>query len=323
MKDFHVTVTHDDESNTELAVLRIASASQNSQSQFYPKAVRVNTAALSDLHWKIVSKLRLHQIDSVQVTVSLQLANDKTITFADIDQAMSFDTRITATTSSVSLRWQFLFCADGKEHLHSVYVRVGEKPNPAMLIQRAMSLSSEDLESFDKEAMAPVSCRVDFFDGRFSGELLSVVSEWVAALPKAEPTFGLIRWLDDREALIGSYVVAVTPMIALAASIGLWLHMVPEDKAESLRTALAWAMGTGIAFLMSRHISWILMRAFAKHISRMNAIPVFEITSGDRQRLTKFLAKSHKSTIFAIATAIFYGFLKGMGIWLAALAFAS
>lgn len=317
MRDFQVSLMSDDSSQNELTVLKVASASKNSQSQFFSDPVRVTGASLADIHRKMIAKLKLHSIDAVTLSLSLKLANDKTIVFADVNQLQSFDAKVDSLTSLISMRWQFIFNNEGEDHLHSVYLRISERPNPAMLLQRAMTLSSDDLENFDKEAMAPISCRVDFFDGRFSGELLSVVSEWVAALPKAEPTFGWVKWIDHHEGAIGNYVVGISPSICLAASVGVWLAVIPMELTQDLRFCVVWLIGTAICYFFSRYLSLALMRAFARNISRMNAVPVFNITSGDQQRLTKFLAKSHKSSLVAMLAAILYGGLKGVGLWFA------
>lgn len=315
-KNYNVSVVEDDDSGSGLAVLRVASASKNSQSQFYPTPVRVSGSSIGELHKQMLEKLKLHSIDNVSLNLTLKLANDKSISFADAESLVNFDTKISSLTSLVSLRWQFIFNSDGDDHLHSVYVRISERPNPAMLLQRAMSLSSEDLESFDREAMASISCRVDFFDGRFSGELLALVSGWVASLPKAEPTLGLVKWLDDNENMIGRFVVGVSPSICLAALAGIWLSYIPAELSGSTKIAVAWLLLSGICFFFARYVALTLMKFFAKHITKMNSVPVFDITAGDQQRLTKFLATSHRSSLLAGGSALLYGLLKGVGIWL-------
>lgn len=316
-KNYNVSIQENEGAENEIAVLRVASASKNSQSQFYPSPVRVSGLAIGELHKKMLEKLKLHKIDAVTLNLTLKLANDKSINFTDAASLASFDTQVSSLTSLVSLKWNFLFNSDEQDHLHSVYVRISERPNPAMLLQKAMSLSSEELESFDREALASISCRVDFFDGRFSNELLAVVSEWVASLPKAEPTFGLVKWLDEHEEDIGRFVVGVSPCVCLAALAAIWVTYVPDQIAGSLRYGIAWLLLSGIAFYFSRYIAILLMKFFAKNISRMNSVPVFDITAGDRQKLTKFLAKSHRASIYAGGSALTYGFLKGIGLWLA------
>jgi hypothetical protein len=273
MADFQVSMVHDEHAISAPTVLKIASASQNSQSQFYPDPVRVSRAALGDLNRKLREKLSLHQVTDTRLDASIKLTNNRSITFTDVDGLVNVDTEIDALTSLVTLKWQFLFCQQGKEHLHSVYVRIAEKPNPAMLFHKAMTLSMDDLESFDKESMAPVTCRVDFLDGRFSTELLAVVSEWVASLPKAEPTFGLVKWLDAHEHDIGEYVVNFTPAIWLAASIGIWLGVLSPENSQTVRSAVAWILFTGLMFFFVRYTSLTLMRWFARNITRMNAEP--------------------------------------------------
>ena len=315
--EFQVSVVTD-ETRQDVAVLRIASAARNSVTQCYGERVQVNCQALGDLNRKLIEKLRLHQIINTRVTVTLQFQGDKTVTFNSVDRLQQYDLKTGALTQAVVMKWSFVFDVegDGQEHLHSIYVRLSERPNPGLLLQRVLSGHAED-ELDHSEAFAPVVCKVDFFDSRFSTELLSVVTEWVKALPKAEATFGLVNWLRKHEDPIFSFIHGMLPAIAVLGYAGLWLGVVPPVVSNSVRIAAAWILGGAVLFLFSRYVASRINSLLSRHLQRITTVPVFQMTSGDGQRMTKYLAKSHNSMFKLGATGLVLGLFKGIGLYLA------
>ena len=164
-----------------MAVLRIASATRNSESQFYVRRIQVSKQNLESLHKKVIAKLALHQINDVNVALTIQLAKDRAITFTSLEQLLAYDVNVEALTELLTFKWSFVFSPErnGVEHLHSIYVRVSESPNPNLILQKMLSSQTEDIDSLERGAFAPVVCKIDFVDGRFSSEVLALVTEWV------------------------------------------------------------------------------------------------------------------------------------------------
>ena len=217
------------------------------------------------------------------------------------------------------MKWSFVFDPDGggNEHLHSVYVRMSERPNPGVMLQKFLSSHNDDLDSLDGEAFAPIACKIDFLDGRFSIELLAVVSEWVNSLPKAVPTFGIAKKLEKREDKITHFIYGTFPAAAIVAYVALWMLYLPTYMTSSTRNAAAWILGGGVVYLLSRHFAMFLNRLIERSLKRICSVPVFQVTAGDNQRISTFLAKSQKSMIALIAGALVYGFFKAIGLYLA------
>lgn len=317
--NFEVSVSTNDDSRN-LTVLRIASAAKNSATQFYPERVQVSLNSLIELNRKIREKLRLHKILTVQTAITVQFESDKTVTFADFDDFKEHDVKTDALTNLLSLKWSFIFdSADGGgEHVHSIYVRISERPNPGLIFQKFFSGHSEDIDSLDNEVFSPIVCKIDFLDGRFSGELQSVVTEWVSALPKAAHTFELINWLNKNERGITLFISGTFPIVVILGYVGIWFGIVPLYISNSVRYAAAWILGGGAVFLTAKYIADLLNKFFIKRIHRICNIPVFDITAGDGNRITKFMAKSQSSMFSLASAAIFYGIFKGFGLYLAA-----
>ena len=317
--NFEVSVSTDDD-NRNLTVLRIASAAKNSATQFYSERVQVSLNSLGDLNRKILEKLRLHRIQSVQAAITVQFESDKTVTFASFEDFKVYDLKTDALTNLLSLKWSFVFAFadDDCEHVHSIYVRISERPSPGLIFQKVFSGHSEDIDSLDNEAFSPIVCKIDFIDSRFSGELQSVVTEWVSALPKAEHTFEIMNWLNKNEHGITSFISGTLPIVVILAYVGIWFGIVPLYITNSVRYAAAWILGGGAVFLMAKYIANTLNKFFNKRIRRICNVPVFDITAGDGNRITKFMAKS-QSSLFSLATAaVFYGIFKGLGLYFVA-----
>ena len=315
---FQVSVLAGD-ADRNVAVLRIASATSNSITQFYPTRIQVSGVSLGDLNQKLSDKLRLHRIVDTQVAVSLQFENDKTITFNSVENLSKFDHKTDARTKAITLKWSFVFDSEGngEDHLHSVYVRVSERPSPGLFLQKMLNGHIDEIDGPEGDLFSPVVCKIDFFDSRFSTEVLSVVTEWVGSLPKAESTFGFVRWLANNDDKITSFVSGTLPAAIVLGYVGFWLGLIPPEVAGSVRIAAAWILGGGIVFLCSRYLATTLNTAFARHIRRITNIPVFQVTSGDVNRMTAYLSKSHNSMFRLAGTGVAYGAFKALGLYFA------
>ena len=110
-------------------------------------------------------------------------------------------------------------------------------------------------------------------------------------------------------------------MMVISLVIGMGIFRAPATVAlragnETLFYA-AWILGGGIVFLCSRYLATTLNTAFARHIRRITNIPVFQVTSGDVNRMTAYLSKSHNSMFRLAGTGVAYGAFKALGLYFA------
>jgi hypothetical protein len=299
-------------------VLTIVSPSRNSTTQFYSERVQVSQPAIENLNQKLIDKLRLHRINPVRANFAIQFANDRTVNLDSVEKFCSLDTKVDHLTQILTARWTFVFDPDGNgdDHVHSIYVRVCERPNPGVIFQRMLSNRNEDHDALDGEAFATVSCKIDFFEGRFSSELLAVVTEWVKALPKAEPSFGAARWLRKYSDPITSFIYGTFPSMVVLSSLGIWIGFLPTEMTNSIKSAVAWILLTNVAFLLARYGAKTFNRVLERNLRRICDVPVFQITSGDNNKMTRYLATSHRSIYNLIFSGLGYGALNTIGGYL-------
>lgn len=321
MRDIQVAVIEDSnyDDRRNLQVLKIASAAKNSVTQSYSARAQVSINNLNDLHKKIVEKLRLHRITQVQTSVFLQCADDRAFNYDSLEHFTNSDLQTEMCTALLTLRWSFIFDVDGdgNEHIHTVYLRISERPNPGLIFQKVFSKQNDDIDSFDNGMFAPITCKVDFLDGKFGGEVLNVVNSWVAALPRAEPVFKLVHWLWLNDDKIVSFVKGTFPALATISYVGIWLGLLKPEHTNSVRIAAAWILSGGAVFFLSQYIAELITNQFYKHIRRINLIPVFALTSGDNQKITQYLSRSKRSMIGLATGGLVYGAFKVVGLYLA------
>lgn len=311
-----VTVEHPPTRN-EL-VLTIASPVKNSLTQLYSQPVQVSVRSVEDLNRKVIEKFALHHIREVHAQFIMEFSNDRTKVFNSAAALVASDMQIDALTNLVSARWTFVLDAtyDREPHLHSVFLRISERPNPGLFLQRIMSGRSDDLQSLEGDAMAPVACKIDFLENRFGSEMLAVVSEWVSSLPRAEPTLGVAKFLRRNEDAITSFVYGTFPSLAVLAALGVWMAYLPEWIVLSNKHSVAWILGSAVLFLLARYFAQGISRILTRHLARMCNVPVFLLTSGDANRMTRFLAKSQRSLYALAAGGLVYGIFKAIGLYL-------
>lgn len=324
MKDRQISVVAENEA-TNVTVLRIATAAKNSITQLYPDRTQVFLKQIEELDKKIARKLALHQIFDVTASVCLQFQNDRVVNRSSVSELASYDLEVDVLTDSVSLRWSFVFDPDGKDgqHLHSIFVKISESPTAGILLQKILSTRTDDLEKPDGDMFSPIACKLDFADSRFSTEVLALVTEWVKAQPRAETAFGFVKYLGKHGKSITNLISNTLPALAVLAYVGAWLGYVPHSFTSSIKYSAAWVLGGGALYLAARYVATLINKFFECHIRRISSVPLFQITAGDRNRMTKYMAKSQRSVILLAIGGLLYGFCKAIGIYLASLVITS
>lgn len=300
-------------------VLTIASPAKNTVTELYPDRVQISLPAIEDLNRKLHEKLRSHRVTLVQSAFTIRYANDRIVTLDSAAALANLDDKVPHLTELVTAQWSFVVdpSGDGDEHVHTIMVRMSERPNPAMIFQRMASGRIEDLDSLDIDAFAPVCCKIDFLEGRFSTELLALVAEWTKSLPKAVPTFGVVRFLRKHSDGLTEYIHGTFPPLVVVAALGVWMAYLPTWMTSSVRIAVAWILLSAVAFLLGRYFARRINNLIERSLHRICSVPVFQITSGDKNRMTEYLAKSHKSMWRLAAGGLVFGIFKAIGVFLA------
>lgn len=225
LNKFSISVVAEDAS-PEVTVLKIASASRNTSSQLYSDRIQISRPQLEDLDKKIRHKLQLHGILGINTEATLNFENDRIEGFQNLASFAAYDLRIDSLTESLALKWSFIFDStdSGIQHLHSVYIRFAGIPAPGVLLQRMLTARADDGEGVKPDYFAPITCKVDFADNRFSSELFAVVTDWVKAQSRIEPTFGIVLKLRAYGESLIRFIENTLPTIAVLAYVGIWLR---------------------------------------------------------------------------------------------------
>jgi hypothetical protein len=238
---------------------------------------------------------------------------------------MNFDFEVKTLTDSISIRWSFVFDPEGgnDQHLHSIFVKISESPTPSLFLQKMLSTRTDDLEMPDGDIFSPISCKVDFADNQFSTELLGLVTEWVEAQPRAETTFGFVNGIRKHVNSITTFITNTLPPLTVLAYVGTWLGYVPHAITNSTKYSAAWILGGGAIFLVTRYAAVLINKFFNRHLRRISIVPLFQITAGDRNRMTMYIIRSQRSVIALAIGGLLYGFFKVVGIYLATMIITS
>nr|WP_319566493.1 hypothetical protein [uncultured Rhodoferax sp.] len=186
-----------------------------------------------------------------------------------------------------------------------------------------LSTRTDDLERPDGDIFSPIARKLDFADSRFSSEILTLVTEWVEAQPRAETAFGFVKWLAKRGNTIKSFISNTLPPLVVLAYVGAWLGYIPHVLTNSTKYSAAWVLGGCALFLLTRYVATLINTVFDRHMRQISIVPMFQVTAGDRNKMTKYMAKSQKSVVVLAVGGLIYGFFKAIGIYLASLVLTS
>ena len=81
----------------------------------------------------------------------------------------------------------------------------------------------------------------------------------------------------------------------------------------SIKVAVAWILLTNVAFLLGRYGAKTFNLMFQRNLRRICDVPVFLITSGDNNKMTRYLATSQRSLYYLAFSGLIYGFFNVLG----------
>ncbi|MCB1326510.1 MAG: hypothetical protein H7A21_06200 [Spirochaetales bacterium] len=266
------------------------------------KARTIGLADLESLNGKVINKLKIHSIDAIIPSVSVDFRRGDVVEFGDWAQFSTFDWKVAESIRSITIKWDFMLDLPGYAipQRHTLTVIITSVPKPSHLMRAILSTDSEDLDNLDV-GMAPVMARVDFINSVLSHELLALVADWHEGLivPKAWNPFlvKLREWSHWIRRIIQystpiSFFVVVT--LAVLGKFG------DNSNAVTLQSLVYVAIGVA-GFILSLNLSarigdW--MGNTTEHlIDSTGRFIVLRITNGDENAHTK-LNSNNRGRIF-------------------------
>ncbi|RTR02992.1 hypothetical protein EKG36_11945 [Halomonas nitroreducens] len=295
----------------------------DSNHQMFTRPVCIRPEDIYELNERVQEKLRAHHQESLVASAALVFDDKTTTEFGGWAEFESYNWSRSKVTKEVRLKWQFLLNVQGYElpQQHTLTVKLCASAKPLEVLQAMFSKNPEESDEAEVK-FAPVFCRVDFINSVVSEELMAVVDKWNAALPVPESRSGFHDLLDRHKRKIAMLVDYSTPVIFPFASVA-YLKSMFDDKDYSASLTIGtsievmtWLVFSLMAFTVVVKISHLLARRAFSSIKEHGAYSVFQLTSGDRNRLdvirrsnkkvfSKFVFSALVSLVFNVSAGIF------------------
>lgn len=200
-------------------------------------------------------------------------------------------------TDRVVMRWAVNTLVDGQPNELSVTVRISNPMNPLLFLQAALSKSPGDVDNLEFE-MGSTCVTVDGADQGFADEVFLRIQNWINARKKAYPVFELhtfyLKWdwwfQQINHSLLPLLLILITSIyIQRLDPIGFF----------------AYSPALFGGFMVLRSFGMKLDEVMEKWARRAGYLPIFEITNGDSDHLTKLVASSKNSVLKLGASALF------------------
>ncbi|MCH8188890.1 MAG: hypothetical protein IIB66_09370 [Proteobacteria bacterium] len=265
---------------------------------------------LLELHNNIVAKLRRYKT-ALQFSAVLEFRERKIHKFSSWPNFENFPWGIPEETESLVLKWQFLIQFENADSpsIHSVTVHLTTPPNVMGLMQHLLSGRAEDLHEADVKA-AEMSARVDFVDNILGRELLSIVTEWHESRGKPSPVFPIFEKIHRHAGRVRGFIRHSVPSLVFIAALAIFFDGTLEESngspasTEFLREIVFWIAGIVAAVFLASHVARWIARIVERSILGHGVMTPFELTRGDNNRQTRYLARKRNSIYKGLASTV-------------------
>ncbi len=306
------------------AMFYLFAGKPDSNVKLFRRRVLVSPNDFRDLNDKVVSKLRLHQIDQIVVTANVKFEKGDILEFGTWAEFETHDWKTAHVTSEVSLRWDFLIKlpAYGTPQRHTLTVRLSSTPRPKDIFHILMSQNPDDDVDIETK-MALCVARVDFISHRLASELLDIVDEWDRSLPQPSAVTGWLVRLGKYDKGVARFIHFSVPVFMTGMALAALNKLVPHSGNEPvtgimLSLACRWLLVSMLGLYVVTRFSHFLANRCYRALNEFHTLSPFRITRGDEARINASAAKnSGRTTDFLINAgfAVILNIIAGVITW--------
>lgn len=242
----------------------------------------VNIVELNDL---IQEKLKLHEVVTNQVSVTVTLSNNRIIEYGTWMKFLDEKWYTSAVTKNVTVSWDFTVILPGYKfpQRHTVKLRIGQKLKPKDVFELVMN--HED-EGQLHDAFSHTTCSIDFINPVISNEIFTIVETWHTALPKNFYFSKLHSFLRRHSRKIEIFVVFLVllagSIILFGASRAFLSYIWSDPLDQKFYTRIfGGLLFASLAYFVFYQAGRLWANGTAKFIDRLRTVASFCFTKGD------------------------------------------
>lgn len=276
-------------------------AKPDTQIKIFKNPKLINFEDIISLNEQIQRKLINHDPQTMMVQVNVLLEDGEIKSFGTWDEfkATKWNT-ISTETESISIVWDMNIKLPHYEmpQRHTMKVRLGSPIRPNEFFQ--MMVTSDD-DSEIKQSIAPVICKVDFINSVISNELIQIVDNWYKCLKNTEPRSlfqKFISHFNQQVSRITHYLVIIAGLFIAFYFFKLKISSITNfqlDK-ELLISGYYWIIITLATYFVANFIGGLIGQLVFKTIGKIEDLPLFDFTKGDKNEIDRVLSNNRKAT---------------------------
>jgi len=282
------------------ALFHLLTGRPDSVTKVFHRPALVTVNDLGELHGRIVEKLAQHHVVADNVNVTL-VQDRNLIKEFSWQEFSAYRWSGPEVTKSLAVRWDFLVTFPGYQlpQRHALTLRITEAPNPAEMLQFALSREAEALADAESQ-LAPMFCRVDFISALMSQELINIVSEWHQALPKPEPIAGIWRHLRKRGTLLHQSIHQLFRLGTAILALAVLARVIPNDLTEAVTvgnvvTVAVWLLGSLMLVDFMEMLGHYVATSALRALDSYGRFAMLRLTRGDQNYQAECDRKNRRS----------------------------
>ena len=308
------------------SLLYLAAGRQDSNVRMINQAILLSHEDLLELNDQIQEKLQQHETVGL-VSVDIMYKGGRATQFGTWAEFETHNFREPAPIDAMTLKWDFLFKMPtfAIPQRHTLTVKLLASFNPLHILQAVLSRHPDELGEAEIES-APIICRVDFINHLLADELLNIVEYWVKGrrYPSfiTKPRTWIKKNKENLARLIRYSIPGCSGLLSAAVLHDHFRHIdVSLPLSPSLlEYGLLWLLASYFGIHAIRVLSGFIGRSLTDAVDRYGGFSMFEISSGDKNRIEQYKRRNNREVLRFVGSAIVSLVLNviaaGIAVWI-------
>lgn len=297
------------------SIYHAMTATSENKSVVFSRRIVVGLDDLDALYTMVTDKLDIqYENAGNSVVIYVSIEGKQNMKFIRWEDFIKYRWNESNPIQSIMIKWEYHVCLPKYQvpQPHVLVVKISNGLKPEQMLNLVFTGKLENIENIDEE-IYPVVARIDYIDPIIGDELLNIVKKWDDGLKRSlQKENNVIKFMRKHRRIISYGINYSTLLIGAfwgliyinSAIIKLGELKLAEIKMEDLcKVTNAFFVSAVVCFVLHK-LSEFFANNFFRYIHYSDAIHVFNIDNGDKNKQNELSTQDTKSIRKAITSFV-------------------
>lgn len=278
-------------------VHRLINAKPESDLKLFWGDKKFNLSDLNELNRQIQEKNKNHSVVTNEVHVTIFLSDNHILEFNSWTSFENTNWETSPYTESITITWDmtFILPSHALPQQHTLKLKIGSPLKPSEMFEAILTKDDHDI----RKEVASAVCTINYVNPIICNELFGIVVEWYRALSTIYPENKLLSSVKNHPERFRTITHSIVLLGGVLCLLGI-THVIISyfdfnyEPRMIIERTYQWLLISITVLYTFNLIGTALARWITTKFNKIESLPRFGITKGDKNRGDEIIRKNHK-----------------------------